>query len=114
MGIFNHSSWVDAIIMMWLFAPSGVSLASNANLPLVGTCIRAFQNIYVPRASHGTAANTDPASTESLNGAAPTVSDLIAERYHCIRLAAADTSLTIKTMLLLLAAACAHLQIRRY
>ena len=47
--LFNHSSWVDAILMMWLFAPSGVSKESNANLPLIGTCIKAFQNIYIPR-----------------------------------------------------------------
>ncbi len=33
---------------MHLFAPSGVSKASNAHLPLVGRVIRSFQNIYVP------------------------------------------------------------------
>lgn len=48
LGIFNHSSWVDAIVMMWLFAPSGVSRASNATIPVVGTCIAPFQNIYIP------------------------------------------------------------------
>eukprot|EP00891_Asterochloris_glomerata_P008361 jgi/Astpho2/8361/e_gw1.00122.122.1_t len=48
---FNHSSWVDAMLIMWLFAPSGVSKADNADIPLVGTCIKAYQNIYVPRSS---------------------------------------------------------------
>jgi len=50
-GVFNHTSWVDAVAVMYLFAPSGVSKESNAHLPLVGTCIRSFQNIYVSRAS---------------------------------------------------------------
>ena len=50
-GVFNHTAWVDAVALMYLFAPSGVSKESNAHLPLVGTCIRSFQNIYVSRAS---------------------------------------------------------------
>lgn len=50
LGIFNHSSWVDALAMLWLFAPSGVSRASNATIPVVGTCIQPFQNIYIPDA----------------------------------------------------------------
>ncbi|KAK9835897.1 hypothetical protein WJX74_010493 [Apatococcus lobatus] len=48
LGLFNHCSWVDALVMMWLFAPSGVSRASNATIPVVGTCISSFQNIYIP------------------------------------------------------------------
>ena len=51
LGVFNHTAWVDAVVLMYLFAPSGVSKESNAHLPLVGTCIRSFQNIYVSRAS---------------------------------------------------------------
>jgi 1-acyl-sn-glycerol-3-phosphate acyltransferase len=50
-GLFNHTSWVDAIAIMYLFAPSGVSKESNARLPIVGVCIRSFQNIYVSRSS---------------------------------------------------------------
>ena len=50
-GLFNHTAWVDAVALMYLFAPSGVSKESNAHLPLVGTCIRSFQNIYVSRSS---------------------------------------------------------------
>ena len=50
-GVFNHTSWVDAVVLMYLFAPSGVSKESNAHMPLVGTCIRSFQNIYVSRSS---------------------------------------------------------------
>lgn len=46
--IFNHSSYLDGVVLMHLFAPSGVSKASNAHLPLVGRVIRSFQNIYVP------------------------------------------------------------------
>ena len=50
-GVFNHTAWVDGVALMYLFAPSGVSKESNAHLPLVGTCIRSFQNIYVSRSS---------------------------------------------------------------
>lgn len=66
-AIFNHITWVDPIIMMWLFAPSGVSKASNADLPLFGTCIKAFQNIYVPRgkkAAAGSGKNISKAIAE--------------------------------------------------
>ena len=73
LGLFNHSSWVDAVVMMWLFAPSGVSKESNAHLPLIGTCIKAFQNIYVPR---GKAAKTPTISGKS-------VSHAIADRWDC-------------------------------
>ena len=38
---------------MYLAAASGVSRASNRDIPLIGTCIRAFQNIYVERAGEG-------------------------------------------------------------
>ena len=38
---------------MHLAAASGVSRASNRDIPLIGTCIRAFQNIYVERAGEG-------------------------------------------------------------
>jgi 1-acyl-sn-glycerol-3-phosphate acyltransferase len=78
MGIFNHTAWIDAILLMWLFAPSGVSLANNANLPVVGTCIKAFQNIYVPRSAHGSGRK----GREGLsNGSAvPSISNRIAVR----------------------------------
>ena len=48
-AIFNHVSWADAPLVMYLLAASGVSRASNAHIPLIGTCIRAFQNIYIDR-----------------------------------------------------------------
>jgi len=51
--IFNHVSWADAPLVMCLAAASGVSRASNKDIPLIGTCIRAFQNIYVERAGEG-------------------------------------------------------------
>ena len=79
MGVFNHSAWVDAVLLMWLFAPSGVSLSDNADIPIVGTCIKAFQNIYVSRSAHGSA--EQEAANRTPNGAkAPSVSDMIAER----------------------------------
>ena len=30
---------------------AGVSVDYNAKIPVIGTCIRAFQNIYVPRSA---------------------------------------------------------------
>ena len=48
-AIFNHVSWADAALVMYLLAASGVSRASNAHIPLIGLCIRAFQNIYIDR-----------------------------------------------------------------
>ena len=36
LGVFNHTSYVDAVTMMWLLTPSGVSKASNADIPLLG------------------------------------------------------------------------------
>jgi hypothetical protein len=77
MGVFNHTAWVDAILLMWLFAPSGVSLEKNAHIPIVGTCIRAFQNIWVPRSAHGSAQKAKEG-----RGDAPSVSDLIADRWE--------------------------------
>lgn len=87
LGVFNHSAWVDAVALMWLFAPSGVSLASNADIPLVGTCIKAFQNIYVSRAAHGSAAGTDSAADgkNGGNGRTPSVSAMIADRSGRLR-----------------------------
>ena len=76
MGIFNHTAWVDAILMMWLFAPSGVSLEKNARIPVVGTCIRAFQNIEVPSTSHGSAPKAKEGKSDG-----PSISDRIADRW---------------------------------
>lgn len=46
--VFNHPSWVDSILLQYLFAPSGVSREANLRYPIVGRIIFAFQNIYVP------------------------------------------------------------------
>ncbi len=70
-GLFNHSSWVDAVLIMFLFAPSGVSKESNAHLPLIGMCIRSFQNIYVSR---------DSIEGEKRKNGAESVSEKIAKR----------------------------------
>lgn len=55
-ALFNHVSWADAALVMYLLAASGVSRSSNAHIPLIGTCIRAFQNIYITREATGRAA----------------------------------------------------------
>lgn len=39
----NDCLQADSAIMMGLFAPSGVAKATLATIPLLGTCISAFQ-----------------------------------------------------------------------
>lgn len=46
-GVFNHMSYVDALILMALFTPSGVSRKENRDLLVVGPGLRAFDPIYV-------------------------------------------------------------------
>lgn len=52
-AVFNHVAWADAPLIMYLLAASGVSRAENAAIPVIGTCIKAFQNIYVARDAKG-------------------------------------------------------------
>lgn len=59
-------SWVDSIIMMWLCAPSGVSKDANADIPLIGTCIKGYQNIYVPSKRKGRATQFDGAPRQNI------------------------------------------------
>ena len=74
--VFNHSSWADSAIMLYLFAPSGVSRAANSRIPVVGTIINSFQNIYVQSGersaqssdSSGLSSPLAPQSTTSLIG----------------------------------------------
>ncbi|KAK9807513.1 hypothetical protein WJX72_001238 [[Myrmecia] bisecta] len=81
LGVFNHISWADPITMMWLFAPSGVSKADNATIPLIGTCIRSYQNIWVPRGKLGKGGEKQAAT--SLNGnSSMSISELIVSRAH--------------------------------
>ncbi|GLC72510.1 hypothetical protein PLESTF_001258800 [Pleodorina starrii] len=60
-AVFNHVSWVDAFIVVWLMAPSGVSKESNGRIPVIGQAVRALQTVYIPynklskRASPGAA-----------------------------------------------------------
>lgn len=72
--VFNHPSWADTAIMLYLFAPSGVSRASNSKIPVIGTIINSFQNIFVPSGgrnasgSDSLASPLAPQSTTSLIG----------------------------------------------
>lgn len=54
---------------MYLAAASGVSRASNKDIPLIGTCIRAFQNIYVERAGEEKKKKVNVASGNDAAGA---------------------------------------------
>lgn len=47
-ALFNHVSWLDAFILVWLIAPSGVAKSSNAHLPVIKHAVRALQTVYIP------------------------------------------------------------------
>jgi 1-acyl-sn-glycerol-3-phosphate acyltransferase len=47
--VFNHHSYVDAIVMTAYFAPSGVAKASVAHLPFIGAITVALQFLFVQR-----------------------------------------------------------------
>ncbi|GLI63753.1 hypothetical protein VaNZ11_006826 [Volvox africanus] len=47
-AIFNHVSWIDAFVLVWLMAPSGVSKESNGRIPVIGQAVRAMQTVYIP------------------------------------------------------------------
>ncbi|KXZ46933.1 hypothetical protein GPECTOR_39g427 [Gonium pectorale] len=82
-AIFNHVSWVDAFLMVWLMAPSGVSKASNADLPVLKHAIRALQNVFIPyeklsrrpAAAAAAAASADGGCGGGANGSSTSDSD---------------------------------------
>lgn len=41
--IFNHVSWFDPFVLVWLYAPSGVVKGQFAKLPVISLAIRALQ-----------------------------------------------------------------------
>lgn len=43
-----HACRLDAIIMVWLAAPSGVSKDDNAHIPILNQAVRALQAVYIP------------------------------------------------------------------
>ena len=55
--VFNHQSYVDAIVMTSYFAPSGVAKASVANLPFIGAITVALQFLFVQRRGSGDKTN---------------------------------------------------------
>ncbi|PNW78002.1 hypothetical protein CHLRE_10g460350v5 [Chlamydomonas reinhardtii] len=74
-GVFNHASWVDAFLLVWLMAPSGVSKADNAQLPVIGSAVRALQTVFIPyeklskqRRAGGASAGANGGSSSSSSG----------------------------------------------
>lgn len=49
--LLSHASQLDSVVLMSMFAPSGVAKASIASWPLVGTCVSAF-NVRFLRLMH--------------------------------------------------------------
>jgi lysophosphatidylcholine acyltransferase/lyso-PAF acetyltransferase len=51
--VFNHVSWLDAFVLVWLAAPSGVALEFNKNIPILSHAVRALQTVYIPNKKSG-------------------------------------------------------------
>ena len=60
--IFNHPGWADPALMLYMFAPSGVSRDANSKIPVIGTIIKSFQNIHVPSGGRHVPTSTGPSS----------------------------------------------------
>jgi len=58
--VFNHVSYLDALIVGSLFSPAGLAKAGVANIPFFGAVAKAFQFFFVQRAG-----TTDPAVSGS-------------------------------------------------
>lgn len=52
-GVFNHVSYIDALLVEAVFAASGVAKAGVAEYPLVGSIARGLQLIFVARKGIG-------------------------------------------------------------
>lgn len=65
--LFNHISYLDSFGLVGLCAPSGVSKESNAGIPVLGRCVRALQNIYVPDHRQVIKAGKKGAATEGVS-----------------------------------------------
>lgn len=72
--VFNHPSWVDSVLLLSLFAPAGVSREANMRIPVIGTIIRSFQNIYTHTRT------TAPADSAAAPLAPPSTTAQIAAR----------------------------------
>lgn len=57
---------LDAVVMIWLAAPSGVSKDHNAHIPILSHAVRALQAVYIPYAK---LARTEKASVVEGEGA---------------------------------------------
>lgn len=86
--MFNHPSWVDSILLLYLFAPSGVSRKANLKIPVVGRIIWSFQNIYVSAGALSRPQNADAARSGALDSQQPllpaapaTTTQQIQDRY---------------------------------
>jgi 1-acyl-sn-glycerol-3-phosphate acyltransferase len=82
--VFNHPSWVDSIILLYLFAPSGVSREANLHIPLIGRIIWSFQNIYVPAKQPVRQQASEALEAPLVQPATQTTTQQIAQRCaHC-------------------------------
>ncbi|EFJ39592.1 hypothetical protein VOLCADRAFT_100782 [Volvox carteri f. nagariensis] len=105
-AVFNHVSWVDAFVLVWLMAPSGISKESNSRLPVLSQAVRALQTVYIPynklsKSAPGSESAAAPAAGSSGVAVADAVADAAKEPSEAKKarqgapLAAAWTSGTI-------------------
>lgn len=76
--IFNHVSFVDSMLILYIFQPCGVTKRSIANIPVLGTAIRGFQNVLVDRVE----AKSKDASGETVGAKASNKAALVAARVR--------------------------------
>ncbi|GFR51156.1 hypothetical protein Agub_g13511 [Astrephomene gubernaculifera] len=81
-AVFNHVSYVDAPVMMWLLAPSGVGKSSVSNIPIIKHVVRAYQAVFFHEQrppKDGAAASVKPAPKPKKNPVAYIVTGSVTE-----------------------------------
>eukprot|EP00210_Caulerpa_lentillifera_P003281 g3132.t1 len=85
-ALFNHVSYVDAFVLVGLMTCSGeititsLSKESNKKLPILGSCVKGLQNIYLPDHRQIVKRGKTGEETKSSNRREDSVSSLISQR----------------------------------
>lgn len=77
--VFNHVSYVDALAIMWLLAPSGVGKSSVSNVPVLKYVVRAYQAVYFHEDKRSGSVPTKPKPEKKRNAVAYVVTGSVTE-----------------------------------
>ncbi len=99
--LYNHIGWIDPLVLVVLFTPSGVAKAGVANLPLFGTMARALRFVFVERKGMDEGSQRRSAtSTASQGGGAALVAKRVADpRYPLVMIAPEGTTKAVDCVL---------------